>query len=601
MARELRERKDIPENYKWNLEAIYSDDSLWEEDYNKVAPLLEKIKTYEGRLTESADNLYEVLALIDELERIVSKLASYAHMHNDEDTSVGKYQSMFGRIISLSAQASAATSFIKPELLSEDSDKIRGFIKNHEKLGLYEFAIESELRMKAHVLSAQEEKIIAELSEVTGSSGRAFSMLNNADISFGTLKDENGNDVELTHGNYTSMLESKDRRVREDAFNLMYEAYKNHINTIASLMDSNVKSNVIKSRIRGFSSAREGKLYPNDISEMVYDNLIKTINESLPLLHRYLAIKKKLLGVDELKMYDVYVPIVDVPDDEFSFEKGVELMFEAIKPLGEDYTNTVRQGIENRWIDVYENKGKRSGAYSSGCYDTDPFILLNYDGKLSDVQTLVHEMGHSMHSYYTRKSQPPVYGDYTIFVAEVASTVNENLLLRHLLNTETDKGMRRYLINRFLESFRATVFRQTMFAEFELMTHRYVEGGGTLTADWLCKTYDELNSKYFGPDMTHDDMIQYEWARIPHFYTPFYVYQYATGFSAAVAISTRILSEGEKAVEDYKKFLSTGGSMYPVDELKIAGVDMTSPKPVEDAMKVFEELIDEFEALVLSE
>ena len=300
-------------------------------------------------------------------------------------------------------------------------------------------------------------------------------------------------------------------------------------------------------------------------------------------------------------MYDVYVPIVDVPDDEFSFEKGVELMFEAIKPLGEDYTNTVRQGLDNRWIDVYENKGKRSGAYSSGCYDTDPFILLNYDGKLSDVQTLVHEMGHSMHSYYTRKSQPPVYGDYTIFVAEVASTVNENLLLRHLLNTETDKGMRRYLINRFLESFRATVFRQTMFAEFELMTHRYVEGGGTLTADWLCKTYDELNSKYFGPDMTHDDMIQYEWARIPHFYTPFYVYQYATGFSAAVAISTRILSEGEKAVEDYKKFLSTGGSMYPVDELKIAGVDMTSPKPVEDAMKVFEELIDEFEALVLSE
>jgi len=601
MARELRERKDIPENYKWNLEAIYSDDSLWEEDYNKVAPLLEKIKTYEGRLTESADTLYEALALIDELERIVSKLGSYAHMHNDEDTSVGKYQSMFGRIISLSAQASAATSFIKPELLSEDSDKIRGFIKNHEKLGLYEFALETELRMKAHVLSAQEEKIIAELSEVTGSSGRAFSMLNNADISFGTLKDENGNDVELTHGNYTSMLESKDRRVREDAFNLMYEAFKNHINTIASLMDSNVKSNVIKSRIRGFSSAREGKLYPNDISEMVYDNLIKTINESLPLLHRYLAIKKKLLGVDELKMYDVYVPIVDVPDDEFSFEKGVELMFEAIKPLGEDYTNTVRQGIENRWIDVYENKGKRSGAYSSGCYDTDPFILLNYDGKLSDVQTLVHEMGHSMHSYYTRKSQPPVYGDYTIFVAEVASTVNENLLLRHLLNTETDKGMRRYLINRFLESFRATVFRQTMFAEFELMTHRYVEGGGTLTADWLCKTYDELNSKYFGPDMTHDDMIQYEWARIPHFYTPFYVYQYATGFSAAVAISSRILSEGEKAVEDYKKFLSTGGSMYPVDELKIAGVDMTSPKPVEDAMKIFEELIDEFEALVLSE
>ena len=594
----LRERKDIPEKYKWNLEAIYSDEALWEEDYAKVSGMIERIKAHEGRLTESADSLYDALSLSDEIQRLLGKLGAYAHMRNDEDTSVGRYQAMMGRVISLSAQVSAALSFMTPELMAVDPEMIRGFIKGNEKLGVFEFALERELRMKEHVLSSQEERIIAELSEVTGSTGRTFSMLNNADLSFGVMKDEDGNDVELTHGNYGSMMESKDRRVREEAFNLMYDAYKKHINSLASLYDGNVKSDVIKARIRGFSSALESKLYPDDISQSVYDNLLKTINSNLPLLHRYLEIKKKMLGLDELKMYDVYVPLVPTPDEEFTYERALELMYEALEPLGEDYVEVVKKGVESRWIDVFENKGKRSGAYSSGCYDSDPYILLNYDGKLGDVQTLVHEMGHSMHTYHTRNNQPSIYYDYTLFVAEVASTVNENLLLRHLLKTQGDKAMKLFLINKFLESFRGTVFRQSMFAEFELETHKYVESGGTLTADWLCKTYDEINSKYFGPALTHDDMIQYEWSRIPHFYRSFYVYQYATGFSAAVAISSRILSEGEKAVSEYKDFLSTGGSIYPVDELKIAGVDMSNPKPIEDAMKVFEELLNEFEALL---
>lgn len=591
----LRERKDIPEKYKWNLEAIYSDESLWEEDLKKLSELAAEMKSFEGRLTESADTIYKALTINDDIERTAGKLGAYAHMRRDEDTSLGKYQEMYGRFLTVISQVSAATSFMTPEFLSEDPEKLRGFIKEDERLALYEFSLENILKMKKHVLSASEESLMAQLSEVTRSAGRTFAVLENADIDFGEIKDEDGNPVKLTHGNYSSMMESKDRSVREAAFNAMYTAFKNHVNTIASLYDSNVKANVISSRIRGFSSARESMLYPNDIPESVYDNLIKTVNDNLPVLHRYIELKKKLLELDELKMYDVYVPIVETPGKEYAYEEAVSLMYEALKPLGDDYIENVKRGVENGWIDVYENKGKRSGAYSSGCYDSEPYILLNYDGRLDYVQTLVHEMGHSMHSYYSKKAQPPVYGDYTIFVAEVASTVNENLLLRHLLNTETDKGMRLYLINRFLESFRATVFRQTMFAEYELETHRYVEAGGTLTPDWLCKTYDEINFKYFGPAMSHDDMIQYEWARIPHFYTAFYVYQYATGFSAAVAISSSILEEGEKAVEDYKKFLSTGGSMYPVDELKIAGVDMTSPKPVEDAMKVFEELVNEFE------
>ena len=594
----IRERKDIPEEFKWNLEAIYPSEDLWEADLNKAMEMAETLKGYSGRLTESSATLLEALELSTDLERVLGKLGAYSHMKKDEDTTVGKYQEMFGRLLGAFSKVSAALSFMTPELLADDPEKIYSFIEENEGLKLYKFSLEQTLRMKAHILSAAEERILAELSEVTSSSHNVYSMLENADLKYGSMVDEEGNEVTLTDGNYITMMESHNRRVREDAFNLLYTAFKNHINTIAALYDSNVKADVIDARLRGFSSSRQSALYPKDIPESVYDNLVDVINKHLPLFHRYMGLRKKLLNLDELKMYDIYAPLVPLPDREFSYENGLKLMYESLKPLGDDYVNQVKKGVEDRWIDVYENKGKRSGAYSSGCYDSDPYILLNYEGTLNNVQTLVHEMGHSMHSFYSKKNQPPVYGDYTIFVAEVASTVNENLLLRHLLNTESDKGMRLYLLNRFLDSFRATVFRQTMFAEFELETHRYVENGGTLTAEWLCKTYDELNTKYYGPDISHDDMIQYEWARIPHFFNSYYVYQYSTGFSSAVAISSRILSEGEKAVEDYKAFLSTGGSMYPVDELKIAGVDMSNPKPVEDAMKVFESLLNEFEELV---
>ena len=594
----IKSRNDIDSKYKWKIELMYPDRKSWDEDVDAAMKMTESFLSYQGRLGESSDTLLSALKDLDAINMKFEKAYCYAKMKQDEDNRLGSSQEMLGIITARAAEAGASTSFFSPELLSLSEEKLSGFLDENPELKAYDFVIKDALRMKEHVLSEKEESILARLSEVTGASDNIQSMLSDADLKFGKVRDSDGKKVELSHGNYINFMESPDRKVRKHAFTKMYEAYKNHINTFAAVYGTSVKADVTGAVIRGYDSARHAAMSSGNIPESVYDNLIEAVHENLPVLHRYIALKKKILGVKNLKMYDVYAPLVSVPETEISFEEAVEMMKECLAPLGEEYISRLTKGVESGWIDVYETPGKTSGAYSFGSYDSYPYILMNYTGKLQDVLTLVHECGHSMHSSYTREAQPFTYGDYSIFVAEVASTVNESLTLRHLLDKEKDVEMRKYLLFKYIEEFRATVFRQTMFAEFELEAHRLVEEGGSLTAQWLCETYDRLNTLYFGDALSHDDMIQYEWARIPHFYRAYYVYQYATGFSAATAIAGRILSEGETAVEDYKKFLKTGSSMYPVDELKIAGVDMTSPEPVRDAMKTFEALIDELESLL---
>lgn len=596
----MAERNNIEQKYKWDIEAMFPDEALWDQ---AVAQSLEKAESFtklSGHLTDSADTLLKAFRLRDDMWQQLEKAYVYARMKRDEDNRVSKYQAMTDKCFAAIAKMSAVSSFFTPELLEAPEDKILGFLNENKDLEIYRFAITETLRQKAHVLSKAEENIMAQLSEVTGASGDIFTMLNNADIKFGTITNDEGKTSELTHGNYITFMESHNREVRKEAFTHMYEAYKNQINTIATAYNYNTKTDVVTARIRKYESAKHAALAGDDVSAEVYDNLIKVVNDNLPVLHRYLNIRKKLLGVDEMKMYDVYVPLIELPKKEVTFEDAVELANRGLAPLGDEYLERMNKGIASRWIDVYENEGKTSGAYSFGSYDSMPYILMNFSSTLKDVFTLVHEMGHSMHSSYTRQYQPFIYGSHSIFTAEVASTVNESLLMRYLLDNETDPEMRKYLLNMYIEEFRTTLFRQTMFAEFEDMTHKAIENGEVLTADWLNENYNALNTKYFGDAITDDEYIKYEWARIPHFYTAFYVYKYATGYSAATAISSKILSEGEAARDNYLEFLKTGDSNTPIELLKIAGVDMSSPEPIKAAMKVFASLVDEFEKLVLA-
>ncbi len=594
----LKQRSDIDAKFKWDIEAMYPDEAQWEKDIADCVSAAEKFTRFQGKVTDSSDILFEALDEKDKIWRKLEHAFVYAAMKKDEDNRVDKYQSMDDKCGSAIAKVSAAMSFFAPELLAADEEKILQYIIENPKLELYRFALEDALREKKHVLSTAEENILAQLSEVTGATNDIFKMLNNADLTFGTVVDEDGDTVNLTHGNYITFMESHDRNLRKSAFTNMYEAYKAFINTIATTYNYNTKNDAVSARIRKYDSARQAALSSGNIPEEVYDNLIAVVNEYLPVLHRYIALRKKVLGVDDLKMYDVYVPLVQLPKKEIPYEEALKMMQEGLAPLGTEYLAQVDKGTKEGWIDVYENQGKTSGAYSFGSYDSKPYILLNYTNTLKDVFTIVHEMGHSMHSFYTRKTQPFAYGDHSIFTAEVASTVNESLLMQHLLEKETDAEMRKYLINYYIEEFRTTLFRQTMFAEFEMLTHKEIENGGVLTAKWLCDVYDDLNKKYFGPALSEDEYIRYEWARIPHFYRGFYVYQYATGYSAATAISKRILTEGEPARKNYIEFLKSGSSDYPVELLKIAGVDMSSPEPIRMAMETFKDLVDELEKLL---
>ena len=596
--KKLKTRSEIPSEFKWNIESMYRNEEDWNSDIEASLAMAEDFVKYQGHLGDSAGTLADALEASDAMEMKLERAYVYARMKLDEDNRESAQQAMMDKAISTIAKISALTSFVSPELTSLPEEQILSFLAEEPRLGVYDHMLRDLLRKKEHVLSMEEENLIAQYSEVLGCSHQVFTMLNNADMKFGKITDEDGDEVTLTHGNYINFMRSHDRRVREEAFTHCYEAYKNLINTIATNYSFNVKTDAVTSRIRKYESSRQQALSGGMIPESVYDNLVESVHKALPVMHEYIALRKKILGVDELKMYDVYVPMVEMPEKEIPFTEAVDIAMEGLAPLGEEYLSQFRKGIDERWIDIYENEGKTSGAYSFGSYDSAPFVLMNYDGRLEDVFTLVHEMGHSMNSYYTRKTQPFCYGDHSIFTAEVASTVNESLLMRHLLNTETDPEMHKYILNMYIEAFRTTLFRQTMFAEFEHKAHRYVEEGGSLTTEWLNQTYDELNTLYFGPALSHDDYIQYEWARIPHFYRSYYVYQYATGYSAATAISSRILSEGEPARKDYLEFLKCGTNDYPVELLKIAGVDMSTPEPVDMAMKTFCELVEELKGLV---
>lgn len=598
-TKELKTRDQIDSKYKWNIEAMIPDESVISGELETIKKEAEAYgEDFAGRLTESADTLLAAFQKRDDIWRRLEKIYVYARMRRDENNAETKYQAMADQCNSVIAAVSASMAFFTPELLSASEKTILAYIDAAPGLEIYRFAICDTMRQKAHILTQAEENILAQMSEITGATNDIFTMLNNADIKFGTIIDEDGDETEVTHGNFIKFMESHDRDVRKNAYNAVYDAYKELINTIASAYNYNTKTDVVSARIRKYESARAAALSGDNIPAEVYDNLVAEVHKNLPAMHRYVELRKKLLGVDKLYMYDMYVPLIKLPETSVSFEEGLDIMRDALQPLGEEYLTKMNKGIEEGWIDVYENKGKTSGAYSFGCYDSYPYILLNYTDTLKDVFTIIHEMGHSMHSRYTRDEQPYIYGSHSIFTAEVASTVNESLLMQHLLRTEDEKEMRKYLLNMHLEEFRTTLFRQTMFAEFEDITHKTIESGETLTAEWMCQQYEDLNAQYYGSAVEKDDVIRYEWARIPHFYNAFYVYKYATGYSAATAISKKILTEGKPAAQDYIRFLKTGESDHPIELLKIAGVDMSSPLPVQQAMETFNQLLDEFESLL---
>ncbi len=597
--KKLKSRDQIDKKYKWNIEAMIADESVIDAELADIKLSAEEYAVrFHGHITDDANTLFEAFVSKDEIWRKLEKIYVYAHMKRDEDNSNSLYQGMTDKSMSAIAAVSASLSFFTPELLSADDDVLTGYIEDNSDLKTYEFVIRDSIREKKHVLSQSEEAVLAQMSEVTGATKDVFTMLNNADLRFGKIKDTDGEDVELTHGNYINYMKGQDRAVRKSAYDAMYAQYKNLINTISSTYNYNTKVDVVSSRIRKFDSSRGAALSGDNIPGDVYDNLVSVVNEYLPQMHRYVKLRKKLLGLDKMYMYDMYVPLIELPDNKIPFEDGLDIIREALKPFGEEYIDKMNAGISEGWIDVYENKGKTSGAYSFGCYDSFPYILLNYADTLNDVFTIIHEMGHSMHSKYTREHQPYVYGSHSIFTAEVASTVNESLLMHYLLNKEDDIEMRRYLLNLHLEEFRTTLFRQTMFAEFEDITHKAIENGQVLTGEWMCDQYQILNDKYYGSAVEQDDTIRYEWARIPHFYNAFYVYKYATGYSAATAISSKIVNEGKSAADAYIDFLKTGESDYPIELLKIAGVDMSNPQPIRAAMETFTSLLDEFEELI---
>lgn len=601
MAHKLLKRNEVPVELTWKLDDIFASDESWESEFKEVGVLAEKAESHKGKLKEGAESLFEVLTYKDELFERVRRLYTYSHMRYDQDTTNAKYQAMDSRMKALYAKISAGLSFLTPEILDLDEKVLNGYVENHEGLKLYKHALDELNAMRPHILPAEQESLLAQLSEVVSSPSETFGMLNNADLEFPEIKDENGETVQITHGNYIRFLESDDRRVREAAFKAVYATYGKFLNTFASTLAGTVKRDNVNARIRNYDSARHSALSDDHIPESVYDNLVGTINNNLHLLHRYAALRKEVLGLDKVHMWDMHTPLVKEVEMEIPYEKATGMMLEGLAALGEEYTGIVAEGVRNRWVDVLENKGKRSGAYSSGAYGTNPYILMNWQDNVENLFTLAHEFGHSVHSYYTHATQPYVYGDYSIFVAEVASTTNEALLNEYMVNAAESDQERIYLLNHWLDGFRGTVFRQTMFAEFEHAIHKMDQDGEALTAERLTEVYYELNKKYFGEDVAVDEEIGMEWARIPHFYYNYYVFQYATGFSAATALSKGILEEGQPAVDRYiNEFLKAGSSDYPIEVLKRAGVDMTSSEPVEEACKVFEEKLAELEKLLLN-
>lgn len=590
-------RADVAAQDKWAIHDLFATDEDWRAALAAAREYVPQVQAFRGRLGESAETLLDYLRLDDAISLAFDALVHYAQRKSDEDTRVAAYQEMVSQVTRLAVELQSAAAFQTPELLAIPDDTLAGFYQTAPELELYRLNIDRVRRRRAHVLSDKEEALLAAAGEMAAAPDDVFSMLNDADLKFPDAVDKDGNKHPVTHGTYIPLMQSYDRTLRKSAFDSLYSVYGQFRNTAASILSAQMKQLLFFSNARKYPSTLAAALDGTEVDPQIYHNLIDAVHRSFAPMYRYVALRRRALGVDALHMYDLYVPVVEGVEMKFTFDEAKEIALKALAPLGEDYLNLLREGFANGWIDVYENEGKRSGAYSAGAR-VHPFVLLNFKGTLDDVFTLVHEMGHAIHSYLSNKHQPTAYQDYVIFVAEVASTCNEALLMEYLLSVTEDKKQRAYLINHFLEQFRGTLYRQTMFAEFELRVNEMTQRGEGTTAEALCALYKDLNVQYFGPDMVVDDEIALEWARIPHFYYDYYVYQYATGYAAAIALSRRILREGERAVRDYLGFLSGGCSADPITLLRGAGVDMRGPAPVEDATRLFDELIGEMEALL---
>ena len=588
------ERSTIENKFKWTIDEMYPNEESIEKDIQKVKELIEEVKKYKGILADSEENLFKALNISEETSRILQNLYVYTHMKSHEDTRINKNQGNATKTDMLSTELSMATSYMVPEIIAMDSEKLENYLKT-EKLSHYKKYVDDILRLKPHTLNEREEELLAAVADLSGVPENVYDMLSFADLQFPEIEDENGEKVRVTHSNFSLFLKSKDARVRKDAFEAMYGIYGQYKNTFASTLYGGIKSEIFYAKTRKYESALQGSLFQDNVSVNVYNNLIDAVHENLDTLNDYIDLKKKFLGLDKINMYDLYVPLTESFDMEIPYEKAQKIILEALKPLGEEYLENVKKAFAEGWIDVYGNEGKQGGAYSWGSYDSKSYILMSYKDDLNSLFTLIHEMGHSMHSFYSKNNQPYLYSGYKIFVAEVASTLNELLLINYLLKNAKSKEERVYLLNYYLEQFRTTVYRQTMFAEFEKICHGKVEEGEPLTAEDFNNIYYDLNKKYYGESCEVNEEIALEWARIPHFYSNFYVYKYATGFSAASALSKQILEEGESAVSRYKEFLKSGGSEFPLDQLRKAGIDMEKKESVDEALHVFKDLVKQLE------
>ncbi len=594
MAKEEKLRCEIEDKYKWDLTKIYKDEKEWQKDFDDVKEKILKVLEYKDSFLSNGKKLYEYLKYDEEVSRKLEKIYYYAHLNYDADTLDEKYKVMTNKVSDLFTKYNELSSFVVPEILKLDEEKLNTFYKEEEKLEDYRFSIENIYRFKNHTLDEEKEKMLSNLSKCLSNPEETYEALTDSDFEYDYITDEKGNKVKFNESNYSLFIKSKDRSVRKKAFEMLHNKYKKYIRTITSTYKGEVENNVVLAKIRNYDSAISASLYSDNVPVYIYDNLIKVVNDNMNVLYDYYDLKKEILSLDRLHMYDTYVEIINKIDKKYSFDEAKEIVIDALSVLGDKYVKNLKKAFDEKWIDIYHSKGKRSGAYSSGNFDVNPYVLLNFEGTLNDVSTLAHELGHSMHTYLSCKNNPYQYSSYEIFVAEVASTVNELLLANYMLKNSKNKDEKLAIINHILDLYKATLYRQTMFAEFEKETHKLREKGEVLTSDLLSNTYYNLVKKYFGPNVLCDDLIRYEWARIPHFYYNFYVYKYATGISAASYIVDGILNNKEGALENYINFLKTGGSMYPLDELKIAGVNLNSKSVILSAIKTFEKYLKEF-------
>jgi len=597
-TQKIKTRDQVEETYTWDLTAMFADDAAWEQELTELQEKLPKLAAVQGSLSESPEQLLGAIEVLLDTQRSLEKIYVYASMKNDQDQNNTTYQTLDARAMQLYSQYAQTVAFFEPELLAIPEETLSKWLEENDGLAFYRQMLDDKTRFRAHVLSQEEELLLAQASEIFDGANKTFGLLNNADLVFPAIEDENGQQIQLTHSLYGKLLESSDRRVRQDTFKAFYSVYDQFKNTMASVLSTQIKTNNYKAKVRRFNSAREAALFRNNIPESVYDTLLSTVENRLSLLHRYVALRKELLKVDNLEMYDMYTPLLGDAPIKFNYEEAKEITLKALAPLGEDYVSIMQEAFNERWIDLFENKGKRSGAYSSGTYDSKPYILMNWQDNVNWLYTLVHELGHSAHSYLTHKHQEYAYGDYSIFLAEIASTTNENLLTNYLLETYQEPHVRLYILNHFLDGLKGTMFRQTQFAEFEHFMYESDANGQPLTQQFLSDNYREMNAKYYGPSVNSDSEIALEWTRIPHFYYNYYVFQYATGFAAATAFSNWILAFKEGALEKYLGFLKSGSSQYAIDTMKTAGLDMTQSDYIDAALDVFENRLNEFETLL---